>query len=63
MIEDDLNVIKIIKNLRNLKIYSNNINMNLKTKFLIDHSHKNVINLEGSDSSNNSSFDDDNIDS
>ena len=37
--------------------------MNLKAKFLIDHSHKNIINMEGSSSSDNSSINDDCIDS
>ena len=30
--------------------------MNFKAKFLIDHSHKNIINIEDSDSSKNSSI-------
>ena len=37
--------------------------MNLKAKFLIDHSHKNIINIDDSDSSKNSSIDVDNVDS
>lgn len=63
-ISNDLNVVRLIKNLRDLRILVNAEMMNRKTKFFIDHSKKNVINLEDSVESDDSDcFDDDSQDS
>lgn len=45
---NDLNVVKLIKNLRDLRIMVNSTMMDRMTKFQIDHSKKNVINIESS---------------
>jgi hypothetical protein len=57
-------VVKIIKSLRDLRILVNAEMMNRKTKFFIDHSKKNVINIEDSVESDDSDcFDNDSDDS
>ena len=48
-IEDDMDIIKIIKSLRELKILASNSMMNVLTRFQIDHASKNIINLESAD--------------
>ena len=45
---NDLNVVKLIKNLRDLRIMVNSTMMDRMTKFQIDHSKKNIINIESS---------------
>ena len=60
-VKRDLNLIRIVKNLRELKILSNNSPlMNEYMKFETEHSHKCVINLESSgvnENTSNSEFD------
>ena len=46
-IASDLNIVQLIKRVRDVKILSNQ-QMNAVLKFKIDHSHKNIINLESS---------------
>ena len=53
-ISNDLNIVQLIKRVRDVKILSNQ-QMNAHLKFKIDHSHKNIINLESSQESFNSS--------
>ena len=45
-IENELDVIKIVKHIRELKILAKNSLMNIMTRFQIDHSNKNVINMQ-----------------
>ena len=47
-LESELNIVKIIRNLREMKIYLNNNLLDRQIKFHINHSHKNVINLDSS---------------
>ena len=49
-LEQDLNIVRLIKRLRDVKILANQ-KMNAELKFKIDHSHKNIINLEDSEES------------
>ena len=44
-----MDIIKIIKSLRELKILASNSMMNVLTRFQIDHASKNVINIESAD--------------
>jgi hypothetical protein len=48
-IENDLDVVRIIKHLRELRIALSNQMINEKMKFQINHHHKNVINIENED--------------
>jgi hypothetical protein len=53
-IADDLNIVQLIKRVRDAKILQNQ-QMNALLRFKIDHSHKNIINLNSSEESFNSS--------
>jgi hypothetical protein len=53
-LDSDLNILSLIKHLRDVKIMSNQ-KLNAETKFKIDHSHKNLVNLDTSEDSFNSS--------
>jgi hypothetical protein len=53
-INEDLNVVKLIKNLRDMRILVNSHLMDRKTKFQIEHSKKNIINIESSVESHSS---------
>lgn len=48
-INEDLDVVKIIKLIREMNILTSHSMMNKFTKFQIDHAYKNVINLESND--------------
>jgi hypothetical protein len=48
-IENDLDVIRIIKHLREIRIAVSNQMINEKMKFQINHHHRNVINIENED--------------
>jgi hypothetical protein len=54
MINNDLNVVKLIKNLRDMRILINSNMMDRKTKFQVEHSKKNIINIESSVESHDS---------
>ena len=49
-IKSALNMVKIVKNLRQLKILMNNSLMSPEVKFMLQHAEKNFIDLDGSDS-------------
>ena len=60
-VENDLDIVYIIKTLRNLNIYMKNTNLTKQIKFEIMHSKQNLINLDEdsfSDSSDNESSSD-----
>ena len=48
-IEGDLNVVKIIKHLRELRVLVLNDKLNDAVKFQIDHNKDNILDLENSD--------------
>ena len=48
-IEGDLNVVKIIKHLRELRVLVLNDKLNDAVKFQIDHNKENILDLENSD--------------
>lgn len=45
----ELDLVKIIKNLKKLRLLSKSKLVDAKTEFLLKHNHKNVINLDSSD--------------
>ena len=47
-LEEELNIVKIIKNLKNLRILTKNKFIDPKTQVLINHDIKNIINLDES---------------
>ena len=55
-IEEDLDVIRIIKHLKELNILTTHSMMNIFTRFQIDHANKNVLNLESADDNESSDF-------
>ena len=58
-IENELDVVKIVKHMRELKIIAKNSLLNAFTKFQIEHANNNVINLESEGSTSQSSCDSD----
>ena len=53
-LEKELNIIKIIHSLRNMKVLMKNSLMSEKVKFELAHSNKNFIDLDASSSSDSS---------
>jgi len=58
-IEAELNIVKVIRALRNIKILMRNSLMSKKVKFEITHAGKNLINIDSGDSSSPSEEEDD----
>ena len=50
-IEAELNIVKVIRALRNIKILMRNSLMSKRVKYEIKHAEKNLINIDSSDSS------------
>ena len=53
-LEMELNLVKIIKNLKKMRFITKNMLLDRKTELLINHNPKTVINLDSSDMSENS---------
>ena len=47
----ELNLVKIIRNLKKLRFLTKSKLVDAKTEFLLRHNHKNVINLDSTDMS------------
>ena len=45
IIDNEVNFVRLLKQLRDLKILQNNEHINIKTSFFVDHSNENVINV------------------
>jgi hypothetical protein len=57
-VESDLDIVYLIKSIRNLNIFMKNTLRSKRTKFEIEHSNKNCIDLDGDGDFSSSSSDD-----
>jgi len=48
-IEKELDIVKILTTLRNIKAFNKIMRMNDITKFIVKHSHHNIIDVDSSD--------------